>query len=193
MSADIPANKVTLVGLLVGISAAVLVASGHLAVGVLVFYLATILDYTDGSMARVREQSSFYGKYIDGMIDIVNMSAVRLALAYTASVRGDIALQWLGVVSAVLTPFHHFSFDRYSTFARWINKLYGNDDVKPYIRPELSLRRMNAVSDAQHLLLLFSLVRFEALWGYFLLIIYAALFYALSHVRRAYLHMNVRG
>ena len=75
---------------------------------------------------------------------------------------------------------------------RWINQIKGQELVKTYVRPDLSLKMCNVLIDAQILCLITTLIWFEpALWGFFCVNLFIALFYIVSHIRLAYVHMNV--
>ncbi len=39
--------------------------------GVVVFLFAVVLDYVDGALARLQDRATYYGKFIDGLVDIV--------------------------------------------------------------------------------------------------------------------------
>jgi len=71
-------NQVTLLSLVIGISAAWLLLINHhssplfFATGV---YLALILDCVDGQLARAREQASLSGRILDGIVDYLNSIA----------------------------------------------------------------------------------------------------------------------
>ena len=47
-----------------------------LVVAILLFFLCTILDFCDGCVARYNYNSSFYGRFIDGLVDIIQKSWV---------------------------------------------------------------------------------------------------------------------
>jgi len=167
--------------------------------GVIIFLFASILDNVDGSVARMNNKATFYGRFIDGLIDIVTLSAIRLALCNLIMVRiENDALFWVGLTGCVLTPIHHFIFDRYSSYARWSNEENGTN-IRPYIRRTVSSRFSFFLVDIQ-LLIFFSIpilinssiLRYVLLL-YFLIIIAAAFHAIILHIFYSYKTMNIAG
>lgn len=68
-SLGIRPNMVTTAGLLGNITAGVLIASGQLLWGGIVAAIMSPLDALDGTMARLRNQSSRYGSFVDSVTD----------------------------------------------------------------------------------------------------------------------------
>lgn len=62
-------NMVTTAGLLGNIAAGVLIASGQLLWGGIVAAIMSPLDALDGTMARLRNESSRYGSFVDSVTD----------------------------------------------------------------------------------------------------------------------------
>jgi hypothetical protein len=54
---------------------------GTLAVGIVLVILSKIADSVDGNLARLGDRASYFGKYADGLIDMVEDLAFPLALA----------------------------------------------------------------------------------------------------------------
>ena len=181
------------------ISSALIFSStdANVRLGVIVFFFASVIDYVDGNVARMLNKSSFYGRFIDGVIDIVILSAVRLALCRFIMVRiEDEVLFWVGVIACVLTPLHHLIYDRFSALSRWCND-ENETEIKPYIRRESSPRITFLVIDFQYLLFYlipilfnFSILRYLLLF-YFLTNIVSAVHVILSHIIHSYRSMNV--
>ncbi|MGD9823098.1 CDP-alcohol phosphatidyltransferase family protein [Desulfobacter sp.] len=65
-------NHVTLIGLLLVISAGICFARGQYGWGLLAGWLMTFLDTVDGKLARVTVTSSKFGHYFDHLIDIIH-------------------------------------------------------------------------------------------------------------------------
>lgn len=63
------ANAVTAVGCILLLLAAVLLATGQLLSGALLYLLAYVLDFVDGNIARYTGKPSLFGKMIDGLVD----------------------------------------------------------------------------------------------------------------------------
>jgi len=62
-------NMITTAGLLGNIAAGVLIASGHLLWGGIIALITAPLDALDGTMARLRNEPSRYGAFVDSVSD----------------------------------------------------------------------------------------------------------------------------
>ena len=160
------------------------------------FFAASVLDFVDGNVARMTNKSSFYGRFIDGLIDIVILSLYRFALCFFIILNmGNNILFWIGVSACIVTPFHHLIYDRYSSYARWSNE-ENRTNILPYIRRKVSPRVTFFLADLQvflfFLIPLFissSMLEF-VLFAYFLTIIIAGFHAIFSHVVHSYKTMN---
>ena len=109
--------------------------NSNISLGIVIFFFSIIVDYVDGNVARISNKSSFYGRFIDGLIDIIVLSAIRLALCRLILVRfeSETTLLWVGLFCCILTPIHHFIYDRFSAISRWCNE-ENKTTIEPYIR-----------------------------------------------------------
>jgi len=159
MIINVSANKITVLGLILGLFAAALIWNGYLFLGVLFLFVEVILDHVDGTIARVRGESTFFGRFMDGFCGIIVSTFTKLSLSgFVVSIYGFNSLAWLGIITTVLTPMHYLFYDRYSAFARWINEEHKNIHIKPYLRGEMPAY-FNKLNDIQ-LILLFALPLF---------------------------------
>lgn len=55
-------------------------SSAYFAIGLSLFILAKICDSVDGNLARLQDRASYFGKYLDGLVDIVEDLAFPLVL-----------------------------------------------------------------------------------------------------------------
>ena len=140
-------NQISLIGLFLGFFATGLMSIGYnnyYTIGIFIYILSLLFDFCDGNVARVTNRSTFYGRFIDGAMDIALCCALRFSLAYIALNKfQNEKLMWIGVLCMTMTPFHHLYLDRYSAFARWIKEDL-NVNIKPYIR-SLTLERINCI------------------------------------------------
>jgi len=192
-------NLISGLGFMLGLISSAMIFSStvtNVRLDMLVFFLAIVVDYSDGNVARVNNRTSFYGQFIDGVIDIVILSAVRLALCRLIMVKieNDV-LFWIGIISCILTPLHHLIYDRYSALARWSNEEHGTE-IKPYIRKGVTPRITFLLFDFQFTLF-FLIPLFinipllkHLLTIYFLINIIEALYAVFCHVIYAYKNMN---
>jgi CDP-diacylglycerol--glycerol-3-phosphate 3-phosphatidyltransferase len=65
----ITANTVTVIGFLVVVAAAVLIASGHLLIGAVVLVSGSLLDAVDGALARATGGGTAFGSFLDSTLD----------------------------------------------------------------------------------------------------------------------------
>jgi len=80
----------TVIGLLLSILAAVLIAQGLLVAGGLLVLFAGIFDMFDGAMARVRHASTTFGAFFDSTLDRYSESIILLGLLLYALQRPDL-------------------------------------------------------------------------------------------------------
>src|SRR6266516_5118550 len=77
-------NTLTVIGLLLSILAAVVIAQGLLVAGGLLVLFAGIFDMFDGAMARVRHASTTFGAFFDSTLDRYSESIILLGLLFFA-------------------------------------------------------------------------------------------------------------
>ena len=94
-----------------------------------------ILDFTDGMVARFHKKSSFNGRFIDGLFDIIVFGLLHIILFETV-VQKEISFfySYFYLVTILIYPVQHFIMDRYSAIARWINEIQGKKIKQPYYR-----------------------------------------------------------
>ncbi len=68
---NLTANQITILGLFFGIVASWLIWTESLFMGIGIFFLVILLDHVDGTVARVRDEATFLGRFIDGFCGIV--------------------------------------------------------------------------------------------------------------------------
>src|SRR5258706_4698505 len=79
-------NQISTIGFLVGISAAVVVAAGSVARGLILLAVSQIIDGLDGGVARRYNLQSEKGQMFEIVYDRLNELAIFLALAYIGQV-----------------------------------------------------------------------------------------------------------
>jgi CDP-diacylglycerol--glycerol-3-phosphate 3-phosphatidyltransferase len=77
-------NMLTLLGLLLSIVTAIVIAQGWLLAGGLLVLFAGIFDMFDGAMARVRNAATTFGAFFDSTLDRYSESIILLGLLYYA-------------------------------------------------------------------------------------------------------------
>jgi phosphatidylglycerophosphate synthase len=99
---SITANQVTLMSLVIGLIAAVILALGHYSLGALIYLFSMVMDCVDGEIARYRNSSSIKGVYLDIITHYINTPALFMGLSigiYRSTQNPIIIL--LGSISAI--------------------------------------------------------------------------------------------
>src|SRR5438067_12911293 len=81
---DVTPNTLTVIGLLLSIVTAVVIAQGLLLAGGLLVLFAGIFDMFDGAMARVRNIASTFGAFFDSTLDRYSESIILFGLLFFA-------------------------------------------------------------------------------------------------------------
>ncbi|TMC23020.1 MAG: CDP-alcohol phosphatidyltransferase family protein [Chloroflexi bacterium] len=77
-------NMLTVIGLLLSIVTAIVIAQGFLFWGGVLVLFAGIFDMFDGAMARVRNAATIFGAFLDSTLDRYSESIILLGLLYYA-------------------------------------------------------------------------------------------------------------
>ena len=108
--------------------------------GILLYFFYRILDFSDGSVARYYNISSFFGRFIDAFLDIFFLTFLILSVSfYTFKVFENENLFILGIISSIFAVFDTFVYDKYSSLARWSNE-ENKKKVIPYLRKKIFSR-----------------------------------------------------
>jgi phosphatidylglycerophosphate synthase len=75
----VTANQITLVHTAVGILASIMIYQTHYAAAALLFEVRTVLDSTDGILARLKNQATAFGRTVDTIGDGITFNSVMLA------------------------------------------------------------------------------------------------------------------
>lgn len=77
-------NTLTLVGLVISLVTAGVIAQGYLLVGGLLVLFAGIFDMFDGALARARNASTTFGAFLDSTLDRYSESIILFGLFWYA-------------------------------------------------------------------------------------------------------------
>ena len=115
-------------------------------IGAIGFYICFILDCVDGNLARLRNEVSYWGKFIDGLSDSVFM----LLAPFTAGVGiwlngGPAEFMLLGGAIAFISSTTQMIRSRLSFFREWMTGLSGPIDDATNTRLEAP-RRLSKIS-----------------------------------------------
>jgi phosphatidylglycerophosphate synthase len=79
------ANGVTCLNLLFGVLAATCFVFGSYTlwrIGAIIFVAEKLLDYVDGNIARVKDNASYFGKFLDGVIDTFVLMIIPILMGW---------------------------------------------------------------------------------------------------------------
>ena len=101
---SVTANQVSLLAFLASAAAGLLFATGQPVAGALLVHLSSVLDGSDGEVARLKALESGYGGYLDAVLDrladSVMLLGVLVYLLESPSLRAVIGAHWQLVVAA---------------------------------------------------------------------------------------------
>ena len=96
----------TVLGLLVCITGAVVIAMGHLTLGAVIFAIGTLLDGLDGAVARASDRVSERGAFLDAAFDRMTEVAAFAGLAFAMEGRPRLlVLIVVALGGAMLVPY----------------------------------------------------------------------------------------
>jgi CDP-diacylglycerol--glycerol-3-phosphate 3-phosphatidyltransferase len=78
----VTANTVTVIGFLLNVITAAVIASGHLSTGGALLLFSAAFDLLDGAIARVTNTQSRFGAFLDSVLDRYSESMILLGLLY---------------------------------------------------------------------------------------------------------------
>ncbi len=101
-------NALTILGLLLNLGVAAVLAMGNPVAGGLLFLAANAFDMLDGAVARITGKSSTFGAFLDSTIDRYDEAIVFLGLMAWLYGQGDGALlvaAYLGIVGSLMVSY----------------------------------------------------------------------------------------
>lgn len=76
-------NQITCIAIFFRIATAVMFLKGYFTLGAVFYYFAYVFDCVDGALARLTNQSSIFGRYLDHVSDLSGDIIVLIGLAYS--------------------------------------------------------------------------------------------------------------
>ena len=73
-------NMLTLFGFVLNVAVAALLATGHLVAGGVMMIVAGLFDLLDGALAKITNQTSAFGEFLDSVVDRYSEAVVLLGL-----------------------------------------------------------------------------------------------------------------
>ncbi|MEA3306546.1 MAG: CDP-alcohol phosphatidyltransferase family protein [Elusimicrobiota bacterium] len=120
--AGLKPNHVSLLSMLIGVIGGIMLVSGKTALwGVAFIVFSSVLDSSDGQLARITGTSSLAGRVLDGLIGYAAFSAAYLAIAFNYLYQHAGAF-WIFIImlgAGFFSSVHSSMYDYYrTTFAR---------------------------------------------------------------------------
>jgi phosphatidylglycerophosphate synthase len=113
-------NLVTFISILFGLAAGASLFSGHLLLAGLCIFLSAIFDCADGQLARMRGTSSAFGRMLDGVADLVGITAIVSGGTWVLWTKFSAMGPWHGAAAVALAvgtivtgSFHTGMYDHY--------------------------------------------------------------------------------
>ena len=94
------ADVVTLVNGLLGLFAIFFAVEGNYLLAALLIFLAAVLDFFDGRIARMCNNANDFGKNLDSLADIVSFGVAPAVIGYCAGLRGYLGFITLSIYLA---------------------------------------------------------------------------------------------
>lgn len=85
-------NQVTILGLAIGLSAALAIAKGYFIFAIALWWFSRLFDALDGIYARAYNKTSDFGAFLDIQLDMLAYSAIILGLYWQFP---EFSLQWM--------------------------------------------------------------------------------------------------
>ena len=191
------ANMVSVIALIIGLSSSGMIiffGKEFLLYGILIFILSIIVDHCDGNIARLLDKPTFFGRFMDGLFDIIVLVSVQASLIFILisdinSSNNTITLI-IALLSLASTPIQHLIYDRYSAYARWISEEH-NLEIAPTLRKEVSFKFVDVLNDFQIISLILIAFFDNFILIYFLANLISSLILIVFHLKFAYKNMNV--
>jgi len=87
-----------------------------------------LLDFVDGDIARVIEKSTFFGRQLDGWIDMHLQACIYLFSGFIIyQMTSNHSYLYISIVVFFMVFIANLNIDRYASFRRWIKEEHGID------------------------------------------------------------------
>lgn len=158
------ANQITALSLVSGLSAAWNAAENRTLLAALLLIATYILDNCDGEIARLKNQSSAFGRFFDSFVDWIVHAAlfVGLGIGASRSPGGDIWI-WLGWVAFTGATIN-YAIGQYYEFRHGSPDLAPADSSKPQSAGEWVLFAFRELSRADFCFLVLALALVDQAW-----------------------------
>ena len=169
---NITPNSITFFNFIIAITSVSLIILStpiFFAFGIVLYFIFRVLDFCDGNVARVTNQASFYGRFLDSTLDIFYESFLILSIGFYCFKYHNLEeIFFLAIFSSILSIYSTCIQDKYSSLVRWMNEENQTNFI-PYLRKRYFFRLGFIMSDLNNLFLLLLLI-FYANQRFFLIL-----------------------
>ena len=184
-------NVISVIALLTGVLASFVIMIGGKDLylyGVMIYVLSIIFDHCDGNIARLRNMPTFFGRFMDGLFDIIVQGFMQIALlsliltdvlpsiqeTSTTHIMGFevnlILILGITLLSLFSTPMQHMIPDRYGAYCRWINEEH-KLSLSPTLRTDVSFRFVDILNDIQLIFIILGVLSNQFIFIYLFIVI----------------------
>ena len=207
-------NVISVIALLTGVLASFVIMIGGKDLylyGVMIYVLSIIFDHCDGNIARLRNMPTFFGRFMDGLFDIIVQCFMQIALlsliltdvlpsiqeTSTTHIMGFevnlILILGIMLLSLFSTPMQHMIPDRYGAYCRWINEEH-KLSLSPTLRTDVSFRFVDILNDIQLIFIILGVFSNQFIFIYFIMNLVSSItmvsFYFYYAKKRMSIHAN---
>ena len=184
----------SLIGIIYGVK--------YIGLVILLFFIHLLIDYCDGNIARLLEKSTFHGRFIDGLFNILVVSIMQVSLyimlfdsldmGHTINVPflNEFHIMVICLIAIALHPAQHFIYDRYSAHIRWVNDDH-QLNIFPSIKANMSFKIIHGFDNLNHITLILSVYDVSFILLNFIIHILLAVLLIYFHIKYSYINMNV--
>lgn len=105
---NVSPNQITVVGAVLNLVAAVLLAQERLLIAGVVFVVASCFDMLDGALARIAQKVTPFGSFLDSTLDRASEGAILVAVAYVFARHGqplDVVFVMIALLGSLLVSY----------------------------------------------------------------------------------------
>ena len=124
----------------------------NIQLAILIFIISFVIDYSDGLIARYQNKSSFFGRFIDGLFDIISIGLLHILFIKFLLLKNNtfFDLSFYFII-LLIYPIQHLILDRFSALARWCNEIDKQNKIQPYLRSIYFKKTTLLLLDIQHI------------------------------------------
>jgi phosphatidylglycerophosphate synthase len=112
-----------------------------------------VLDFSDGIIARYNGISTFYGRFLDSILDIFIESFLILSISYFVfNIYLNPNILIVGIITSIFSIYSTCIHDKYASLVRWSNE-ENKTEIIPYLRKNRVPRVGYTLLDLQHVLI----------------------------------------